>query len=126
MRGRSVAKTRLERASDSAADGSILREALCQQLPMIAMLCIAGFTAAYLQYGYLPGGTRPFPLAGVRVALWHLVWMGFWTGYTMALVGQAAGIVALPYSTSVLQFHNPHVTPTILLLTLFNPVGALL
>ena len=43
----------------------------------------------------------------------------------MALVGQAAGIVALPYSTSVLQFDNPHVTPTMLVLTFFNPVGAL-
>jgi uncharacterized membrane protein YfcA len=44
----------------------------------------------------------------------------------MALVGQAAGIFALPYSTSVLQFHNAHVTPTMLVLTLFNPIGALL
>ena len=58
--------------------------------------------------------------------IWHLVWMGLWTGYIMALVGQAAGIFALPYSTSVLQFDNPHVTPTMLVLTLFNPVGALL
>jgi uncharacterized protein len=60
------------------------------------------------------------------VPIWHLVWMGLWTGYIMALVGQAAGIFALPYSTSVLQFDNPHVTPTMLVLTLFNPVGALL
>jgi uncharacterized membrane protein YfcA len=52
--------------------------------------------------------------------------MGLWTGYTMGLVGQAAGIFALPYSTSVLHFDNPHVTPTMLVLTLFNPVGALL
>lgn len=52
--------------------------------------------------------------------------MGVWTGYAMALVGQAAGILALPYSTSVLQFSNPHVSPTMLVLTLFNPVGALL
>jgi uncharacterized membrane protein YfcA len=52
--------------------------------------------------------------------------MGVWTGYTMALVGQAAGIFALPYSTSVLQFSNAHVTPSTLLLTFLNPIGALL
>ena len=97
-----------------------------QQIPIIAALIIAGFASAYLQHGYLPGGDRPFPIAGVRVPVWHLIWMGVWTGYTMALVGQAAGIFALPYSTSVLQFSNPHVTPTMLVLTLFNPVGALL
>jgi uncharacterized membrane protein YfcA len=62
----------------------------------------------------------------VRVAVWHVIWMGIWTGYTMALVGQAAGIFALPYTTSVLQFSNAHVTPSTLLLTFLNPVGALL
>jgi uncharacterized membrane protein YfcA len=105
---------------------SVLQEVWRQQLPIIAALLAAGFAAAYLQHGYLPGGDRPFPLAGVRVPIWHLIWMGVWTGYVMALVGQAAGILALPYSTSVLQFDNPHVTPTMLVLTLFNPVGALL
>jgi uncharacterized membrane protein YfcA len=89
-------------------------------------LLLAGVIAAYAQHGYLPGGDRIFPLAGVHVPVWHLLWMGFWTGYIMALVGQAAGIFALPYSTSVLQFDNPHVTPTILVLTFFNPMGALL
>jgi hypothetical protein len=62
----------------------------------------------------------------VRVPIWHLVWLGVWTGYTMALAGQAAGIFALPYTMSVLQFTNPHVAPTIQLLTLLNPFGALL
>jgi uncharacterized membrane protein YfcA len=52
--------------------------------------------------------------------------MGAWTGYTMALVGQAAGIFALPYTTSVLQFSNAHVSPSTLLLTFLNPIGALL
>jgi uncharacterized protein len=99
---------------------------LRQQIPIIATLLAAGFVSAYLQHGYLPGVDRPFPLAGVRVPIWHLIWMGMWTGYITALVGQAAGIFALPYSTSVLQFDNPHVTPTMLVLTLFNPIGALL
>jgi len=49
-----------------------------------------------------------------------------WTGYTMAIVGQAAGIFALPYTTSVLQFSSVHVTPSTLLLTCLNPIGALL
>ena len=107
-------------------NASVVQELLWQQIPIIAALIVAGFASAYLQHGYLPGGDRPFPIAGVRVPVWHLIWMGVWTGYTMALVGQAAGIFALPYSTSVLQFSNPHVTPTMLVLTLFNPVGALL
>ena len=104
----------------------IFLEFLSQQLVLVIGLLVAGFVVAYVQYGYIPGGERPFPLADVSIPIWHLVWLGAWTGYTMALVGQAAGIFALPYSTSVLQFSNLHVTPTMLVLTLFNPVGALL
>jgi uncharacterized protein len=124
MRRRSVPES--AQTSRSTSSSSAIQEAFRQQLPIVVTLLVAGFTVAYLQYGYLPGGERPFPLAGVRVPVWHLIWMGLWTGYTMALVGQAAGIFALPYSTSVLQFSNAHVTPTMLVLTLFNPVGALL
>jgi uncharacterized membrane protein YfcA len=116
----------MKSAGDIKGKSALLREFMAQQLPILAALLVAGFAAAYAQHGYLPGGDRSFPLAGVRVPIWHLVWMGFWTGYITALVGQAAGIFALPYSTSVLQFDNPHVSPTILVLTLFNPVGALL
>lgn len=105
---------------------SIWRELLAVQLPIFVCLLALGYAAAYLQYGYLPGGSTPFPKSGVAVPVWHLVWMGLWTGYTLALVGQAAGIFALPYSTSVLQFDNPHVTPTMLILTFLNPIGALL
>jgi hypothetical protein len=43
----------------------------------------------------------------------------------MAIVGEAAGIFALPYTMSILQFSNPHVTPTTQLLTFLNPFGAL-
>jgi uncharacterized membrane protein YfcA len=102
------------------------REFLTQQAPFIVGALLLGVLAAYLQHGFVPGADRPFPLAHVRVPLWHVVWMGVWTGYTMALVGQAAGIFALPYTTSVLQFSNAHVTPSTLLLTLLNPLGALL
>lgn len=102
------------------------REFWHQQVPIVVVLLGAAFAAAYLQHGFLPGGERAFPLAGVRVPIWHLVWMGAWTGYTMALVGQASGVVALPYSMSVLQFVNAHVTPTMQLLSLLNPIGALL
>lgn len=93
-------------------------------MPIFSLFLLCGFAAAYLQFGYIPGADRPFPIAGVRVPIWHLIWMGVWTGYTMALVGQAAGILALPYSTSVLQFDNPHVSPTILVVTFLNPIGA--
>jgi hypothetical protein len=42
----------------------VLQEFLRQQIPIIATLLAAGFVSAYLQHGYLPGGDRPFPLAG--------------------------------------------------------------
>ena len=93
---------------------------------MILVVMALGFAAALLEYGYVPNGDRPFQTANVTIPVWHLVWMGIWTGYTMALVGQAAGIFALPYSTSVLHFDNPHVSPTMLVLTFISPVGALL
>lgn len=104
---------------------SITREFLAEQLPLIALTFAAGLAAAYLQHGTLPGGDVAFPVAGVRVPVWHLVWMGAWTGYTLALVGEASGIFALPYTMSVLQFSSPAVSPTTQILTLFNPLGAL-
>jgi uncharacterized membrane protein YfcA len=104
---------------------SVGREFLTEQFPLILAVLGAGFAAAYLQHGFLPGGDRAFPLAGVEVPIWHIVWMGLWTGYTMAVVGEAAGIFALPYQMSVLQFTSPHVTPTTQLLTFLNPFGAL-
>jgi uncharacterized membrane protein YfcA len=110
----------------SAPRNSLLREFVVQQAPFILAALALGFVTAYLQHGFVPGAERAYPLAGVRVPVWHVVWMGIWTGYTMALVGQAAGIFALPYTTSVLQFSNPHVTPSTLLLTFLNPIGALL
>jgi uncharacterized protein len=103
----------------------ISREFLSEQLPLLILVLVAGFVAAQLQHGFLPGGDVAFPLAGVRVPIWHLVWMGFWTGYTMAVVGEAAGIFALPYTMSILQFATPSVTPTTQLLTFLNPFGAL-
>jgi len=105
---------------------SIAREFWRQQFPLIAAAFALGLVAAYAQHGFLPGGDRAFPVAEVRVPVWHLVWMGVWTGYTMAVVGEAAGIFALPYSMSILQFVNPHVTPSTQLLTFLNPIGALL
>src|SRR5579862_7043310 len=114
--------TKIEKGLSSSP--TVLRELVREQLPICTLFLLCGFAAAYLQFGYVPGAERPFPIAGVRVPIWHLVWMGVWTGYTMALVGQAAGIFALPYSTSVLQFDNPHVSPTMLVLTFLNPIGA--
>lgn len=110
----------------SVARGTIGREFLIEQLPLIVATFVAGVAAAYWQHGVLPGGEVAFPLAGVKVPIWHLVWMGFWTGYTMAVVGEAAGIFALPYQMSILQFGSISVTPTTQLLTFLNPFGALL
>lgn len=105
---------------------SLLTEFLSQQVPIILTVFGLGIAASYLQHGFLVGGDRPFPLAGVKVPLWHLVWLGFWTGYTMALVGEATGIFSLPYAMSILRFDNIHVSPTNLVITLVNPLGALL
>lgn len=44
----------------------------------------------------------------------------------MGLVGEASGILSLPYSMSILQFTNVAVSPTSLITTFINPFGALL
>jgi uncharacterized protein len=116
----------VETPAVAATGPSVWRELWREQAPLVLVTLAAGFAAAYWQHGFLPGGDVAFPLAGVKVPIWHLVWMGFWTGYTMAVVGEAAGIFALPYQISVLQFDGPSVTPTTQLLTLLNPLGALL
>lgn len=110
---------------DNSQKKSAAKEFVKEQLPLIVLVLSMGFLSAYWQHGFLPGGEIAFPLAGVKVPIWHLIWMGFWTGYTMAVVGEAAGIFALPYSMSILMFSNAHVTPTTQLLTLLNPLGAL-
>jgi len=104
----------------------MVREFLFQQAPFIAAALVLGYLSAHLQHGFVPGADAAYPLAEVRVPVWHVIWMGAWTGYAMALVGQAAGIFALPYSASVLQFSNAHLSPSTLLLTFLNPIGALL
>jgi uncharacterized protein len=104
----------------------LLYEFLRDQLPMIVGVFLLGVLASYWQHGYLAGGERAFGIAGVRVPIWHLIWMGLWTGYTMGVVGEASGIFSLPYSMSVLQFTNVGVSPTGLITTFLNPFGALL
>lgn len=104
----------------------LLVEFVRDQFPMITGVFALGVVVSYVQYGFLPGSDKMFPVAGIRVPLWHLIWMGFWTGYTMGLVGEASGIFSLPYSMSVLQFANVNVSPTSLITTFLNPFGALL
>jgi uncharacterized membrane protein YfcA len=119
-------ETPLSGRPGSSRARSLWGEFAFEQVPLVAVTLALGFASAYWQHGFLPGGEIAFPLAGVRVPIWHLVWMGFWTGYTMAVVGEAAGIFALPYQMSILQFSAPSVTPTTQLITLLNPIGALL
>jgi hypothetical protein len=109
-----------------AARPSPWTEFLRDQAPIVAGVLALGVAASYLQHGFLVGGERPFPLAGIAAPLWHLLWLGFWTGYTMALVGEATGIFSLPYVMSILRFDNVHVSPTNLVITVINPLGALL
>lgn len=104
----------------------LVKEVVCEQAPLIIGVLLLAFAVSYLQYGYLPGTDRAFPVAGVAVAVWHLVWLGFWTGYVMAVVGQASGTFALAYSASILQFNGVALSPTTLLITFLNPFGALL
>lgn len=104
----------------------ILSEFLFDQLPIILSIFILAVIASYIQHGYLAGSELTFGIAGVRVPIWHLIWMGVWTGYTMGIVGEASGIFSLPYSISILQFTNLSVSPTSLITTFLNPFGALL
>lgn len=122
----SGASTREQECPTVNARKAVGQEFLGQQLPLIACAIVLGYAAGYLQHGFFPRGEQAFPLTGMHVPVWHVIWMGAWTGYTMGVVGEAAGIFALPYTMSVLQFSNPHVTPTTQLLTFLNPLGALL
>lgn len=97
-------------------------------LPLTLVIWLAGVAASYLQHGFLIGGPRGVPLAGpeCHAGLWHLLLLGFVAGYFMALVGQATGLVSLPYDMSVLGFQTIHVSPTVQLETFINPIGALM
>jgi len=108
------------------ADHPLLKEFFRDQVPMIGGVFVIAVIVSYLQNGFLPGADEGFLVAGVRVPIWHLLWMGFWTGYTMGLVGEASGIFSLPYSMSILQFTSVSVSPTSLITTFLNPFGALL
>lgn len=103
----------------------LVKEFVRDQVPIIVLVFALGVATSYWQHGYLAGGERPFTVADVRVPIWHLLWMGLWTGYTMGLVGEASGIFSLPYSMSVLQFTSIGVSPTGLITTFLNPFGAL-
>jgi uncharacterized membrane protein YfcA len=97
-------------------------------LPLTLLVWGIGVAASYLQHGFLIGGSRGVPLAGpdCHVSLWHLLLLGYFAGYSMALVGGATGLVSLPYNMSVLGFNTIHVSPTVQLETFVNPFGALI
>jgi len=105
---------------------SLLREFFCEQVPIAAAVFALGILLSILQAGYVPGAQKGFPVAGVSVSIGHLLFMGFWTGYLMGLVGEACGILSLPYCISVFHFSHVSVTPTSLIITFLNPFGALL
>lgn len=112
--------------SNFRLDHPVAAELIKDQLPMIVIVFGAAILISMLHYGYIPGSNRAFPVADIKVPLWHLVWLGFWTGYTMGVVGEASGIFALPYCMSVLGFSTVNVSPTSLIITFLNPFGALL
>jgi hypothetical protein len=104
----------------------IFSEFLHDQVPLILLIFTAGLVISYWQNGFLPGGDRPFPIAKVKASIFHLVFMGSWTGYVMGLVGNASGIFSMPYSMSIIGFENVALSPTSLITTFLNPFGALL
>ena len=104
----------------------VLREFLVEQAPLSLGVFALALLVSYLVYGYLPDAEHPLPVAGIIAPIWHMVWMGFWTGYTMAVVGQASGTFSLAYSASIFQFNSISLSPTSLLITFINPFGALL
>jgi uncharacterized membrane protein YfcA len=101
------------------------REFIREPLPLALGTFALAIALSLLVYGYLPGVERAFPVAGIKVAVRHLVFLGLWTGYVMGLIGQANGILSLPYCISILGFTSISVSPTSLLITLLNPLGAL-
>jgi hypothetical protein len=75
--------------------GPILWEFLSQQLALFVALLACAFIATYLLYRYIPGGDRSFPLADVRVPIWHLVWMGGMDRIHDGFGGAGLGLVLL-------------------------------
>lgn len=104
----------------------VLRELVFEQLPLVAIVFGAGLAVNWLISGFVPDGDRVFPVAGVAVPVWQLLWLGLWAGYAMAIVGQASGTFVLAYCASVLQFTAVSLSPTCLLIAFLNPFGALL
>lgn len=104
----------------------VWRELVFEQIPLVGIVFVLGLAISWLISGFIPNGDRAFPVAGVAVPVWQLVWLGLWTGYTMAIVGQASGTFVLAYSASVLQFSAISLSPTCLLIAFLNPFGALL
>lgn len=104
----------------------VLRELIFEQVPLVATVFGLGLLVNFLLAGFIPDGERSFPVAGVAASLHELLWLGLWTGYTMAIVGQASGTFVLAYSASVLQFTAISLSPTCLLIAFLNPFGALL
>ena len=105
---------------------SLLMEFLRDQLVLILVIFFSGVLVSYFQYGFVPGTAAAFPVAGVNVSVFHLVFMGIFTGYVMGLVGEASGILSMPYSMSVIGFDSLALSPTSLITTFINPFGALM
>lgn len=104
----------------------VWREFIVEQAPLVAIVLAGGLLVSFFVNGFIPDGARAFPVAGVATSIGELLWLGLWTGYTMALVGQASGTFVLAYSASVLQFTAVSLSPTCLLIAFLNPFGALL
>jgi uncharacterized membrane protein YfcA len=103
-----------------------LREFLAEQLPLAGGVFALGLGICLLLYGFVPDGERQFPVSGVALTVPQLLWLGLWTGYAMAIVGQASGTFVLAYTASILHFTGVSLSPTCLLIAFLNPFGALL
>ena len=101
-----------------------LRELLWMQLPITGLLLAMGFSIARLSDpDVLVAGVIHAP-DGVAAPWWLLFALGTVSGGVMALIGGGAALLALPFCVIFLGYTGLSVTPTMLLVTLINPIGA--
>lgn len=102
----------------------LLQEFAATQLPFALGLVLLAILAAFLTDGGVPSGDIPFGTSGVVAQWWELLLLGLVSGGLMALIGGGAALLALPYCVVVLNYTGLSITPTMLLVTLINPLGA--
>ena len=71
---------------DNVTQKPIVSECLTHQVPLLVVVLTGNFIVTDVRHGFLPGVKFAVPLAGIGMTIWHLIWIGFRTGYTTAVV----------------------------------------